>query len=293
MLIFLIILLIGVMFFGYIWWIEPAQVDIEEAAVSLPSPHLRDPVRFLFMSDIHVGRFTSLRQYRNLFGKIRKHLHDNPPVDAILLGGDLIDSNPAYLPQLQQVLRELVEWNLPVYAVLGNHDHYAYRRKVKPLVRAMEEAGVTVLRNRAVPFSAGKSRVLLIGMEELQSTDDYNRFFGHLPLDEYVRRARALDWYQQFDTVEVGLPRVMICHNPDSIYLPGEPRPAVALAGHTHGGQMAFMDWWRNWFFKPLVPCGSFQTWAGRRLIGQTTLLVSRGLAGASFPIRFLRKPHV
>lgn len=74
-----------------------------------------DPIRLLYASDLHLGTCGASRAMRDL---LRITVRERP--DAVLLGGDLIDSARA-LPELGAWVHRLRRF-APVAAVPGNHD---------------------------------------------------------------------------------------------------------------------------------------------------------------------------
>ena len=272
----------------YVWQIEPASIEVTQHTVEVAASRLEKPVHFLFLSDLHFNAFTQEGILRKIIAQAKK----TGEVDAILLGGDYLDFKEKYIPAFSLFLTELAALKLPMYAVLGNHDYLSMNDDVTRLVEAMQACGVTVLRNQAEVLTCRGQHISIIGLEELETTEAYVTHRNRHSFAEYVERAKSLEWYQKFDTFHPEYPRVLLSHNPDGAYLPGIVPPTVVLSGHTHGGQVAFLDWWHNALLF-LVPRGSFGTWAGQRIVGKTTLIVGRGLAGAKIPTRLGRRPEL
>jgi dephospho-CoA kinase len=90
---------------------------------------------------------------------------------------------------------------------------------------------------------------------------------------------------------EKNIVRVLLAHNPDSVYLPGTT-PEVVLAGHTHGGQFAWVDWLHGRLFPEVYPPSSFITASGKIHAHLTTLIINRGIGGTRVPARFGRRPE-
>lgn len=285
-----VLLIVGLLLLllAYAWLVEPAAIEVNKHVVEVSPEKLKKPIELLFMSDLHFNAFTQPAILR----KIIRQAKAAGEVDAIFLGGDYLDFELKYLPAFQAFLVELTKLKKPLYAVLGNHDYLSTGDDVTPLTDAMTESGVNVLRNQAAVVKIGSQELVVIGLEELETTDAYCLHRNRYPFAEYVERAKTLEWYKHFDDFHPELPRVLLSHNPDGAYLPGEVAPSVVLAGHTHGGQMAFLNWWPKGLL-PLFPRGSFAVWSGRRIIGRTTVIVSRGLSGAKVPTRLGRRPEI
>ena len=115
---------------------------------------------------------------------------------------------------------------IPTYAVLGNHDHAA--GGAAEMTRALEDAGIPVLQNRAVtlPVPDGAEPLYLVGIGPLRpGLDDVDAALADVP---------------------DGAARLVLMHNPLTFpELPAGSAP-LAVAGHTHCGQVAlpFSEHW-------------------------------------------------
>lgn len=274
--------------FIYAWFIEPAWLSINSERVEVAPEKLSEPVRFLFLSDLHASPLTSAwargREWQTLLRR-----HQSKPFDAVLLGGDYIDRNPKYATQIEELLVRLSAWGIPMYAVIGNHDYQSYGGDVSELCQKFQALGVTVLLNQSVVLEAKGQEIMVVGLDDLMRSEHYQVGKKRASLRAYKERAKKLDWYEQFDQEYPELPRILLSHNPDAVYLPGK-RPELVVSGHTHGGQYLFLKKPPKWF--PILPPGSFQTWAGRRLVEGRNLIVGRGYGGALFPARLLCRPQ-
>ena len=270
----------------YSWLVEPEALRIREVTV----PSLGGVSgRFVLLTDLHLGRFTSAPRLIRKLARLRSYLRERP-ADILLLGGDYLDCDARYLPDLELVLKELAAFGLPTYAVLGNHD-YLSCQPVVPLVAALEAAGCAVLRNSAARLTLSGGELLLVGTDDLEQAPGYRQGLRYLSDGQYRQLVGNLDWYSRF---EEDLPRLLLSHNPDGAYLPGPP-PLAVLSGHTHGGQLVPVDLLGRHATRLvhyLLPAGSFRTEAGSLICNGRRLLISRGLGGSAIPARFLRPPE-
>ena len=278
---------------AYMWWGEPGRLDISERVVKNPDGPLTHPVRVLLLTDWHLGRWT---RPRSLALKLRRlsARHAQRPFDAVLLGGDYVDVDPRCLHRLSPMLRGLWEWGVPLIGVPGNHDYTTFGGDFGPVQTFLEAHGVRVLRSETATVTAGRQSVLVVGLDDLQEAPAYYSLGDYKTPNEYRTAAQTVDWYSRFDSAAPDLPRVVLSHNPDAVYLPGRA-PLAVLAGHTHGGQIMLLDWisrpLHRWLH-PHLPPGSMVTWAGRKTIEGRTLIVSRGMDGSALPVRLLRPPE-
>lgn len=283
----------GALALAYAWWVEPAWLSVTEQTVADPDAPLANPVRILLVTDLHLGKYTRPRVLHAKIARLRR-LHAREPFDLIMLGGDFIDLEPGHLPLLGDALGGFAAFGVPRFAVLGNHDHTSFPAGVAPLEACLRAHGVTVLRDQAARVTVGAQPLVIVGPDDLQEAPCYFREGVCTPPSRYRDAAGVLDVYARSDTDAPGLPRLLLSHNPDAVWLPGR-RPLAVLAGHTHGGQVFLLDWLSRPMYRLLyrhLPPGSFVTWAGRQVVNGRTLIVSRGLEGAALPLRFLRPPE-
>jgi len=278
---------------AYMWWGEPGRLHVTEHVVKDPDGPLAHPIRVLLLTDWHLGRWT---RPRSLAAKMRRLVarHQKRPFDAVLLGGDFIDTDQRYLHRLSPMLRGLWEWGVPLLAVPGNHDYTTFGGDFGSVRAFLEAHGVHILHNASAVITAGGQSLLVVGLDDLQEEPAYYAPGDYKTPVQYAAAARKIDWYSRFDDAAPDLPRIVLSHNPDAVYLPGR-RPLAVLSGHTHGGQIMLLDWvsrpLHRWLH-PHLPPGSMVTWAGRKKIEGRTLIVSRGMDGSSLPVRLLRPPE-
>ncbi len=95
------------------------------------------------------------------------------------------------------------------------------------------------------------------------------------------------------DETQPGDTRIVLMHSPDGIAMLGDRPFDLALAGHTHGGQIALPGG------RPLIVPGRplNRTYARGRFdvdgTGARTLLVSRGIGTSAVPVRLFAAPEV
>ncbi|MGB3694639.1 MAG: metallophosphoesterase [Spirulinaceae cyanobacterium] len=150
---------------------------------------------------------------------------------AVLISGDfLYHSTPNPEPEIETavgLVRPLVEAGIPTYAVLGNHDYGMSEKSAPPktelanrLETALEAAGIEVLENEAVELQLPDSNqpLYLVGVGSLWANRDNVK--------------------QALSNVPNNSPQIVMMHNPDSFEkFPANSAP-LAVAGHTHGGQV-------------------------------------------------------
>ncbi len=197
---------------GYAAFIEHRRLRLVRRRVGVPGlPTPLAGLRVLHLSDLHVGaRHCGARHIRAAAAAL--------PADLIVITGDLVHGTRT-IPRCAELLGEL-RAPLGVYAVLGNHD-YSYpncRVNTTALVAALEERGVRVLRNTAEPVSWRGATLWLAGV------DDPHR--------------RRHDLQATLAAVPDDACTLLLAHSPDVLADLEPGRVALALVGHTHGGQV-------------------------------------------------------
>lgn len=253
---------IGALLYGTLWerrWIEINHhpLPIEDLPSGLHG------LRIVHLSDLHVDAYTT----RRWLERVVRTVNALEP-DLVVFTGDLVTHEPGYIGPCVEGLEGL-RARLGVFAVLGNHDHWAGSQR---LVTELRRLGVRVLCNAHARLgaSAGDDGTLwLVGVD-----------------DPHLKRAR-LDL--ALEGVGDG-PRVLLSHSPDIIE-EAAGRVDVILMGHTHGGQVCFP--WVGPLFGATRRPSSRAFLAGMRRAGSTTCYTNRGLGTVLLPIRFNCRPEV
>ena len=188
--------------------------------------------------------------------------------DLIAISGDLVDeyTDRAMVTPLLKQLCAIA----PTCYVTGNHEWS--RDDTEDLLREMEAAGVTVLRNDYEILDRDGQRLVLAGAEDPMAYADQEKPAA------FAARIRQ--------SVEGDPYVVMVAHRNDSLELWSSTDVDLVLAGHGHGGVIRLpvvggllgVD-------RQLFPDND----EGLYKSGRTTLAVSRGLGG----IRLWNRPHL
>lgn len=287
--------------------IEPRLVDDEWEVASIPDlPPEWEGARVALIADLQIGMWLA---NTDTVGRIVGRLVRERP-DAVLIAGDFLyhPTEEAGEPreargelesedvrelrtQILEVitlLKPLTTAGIDTFAVLGNHD-YAMRGPdslplpeiANALTSALQAAGVAVLRNNAVP----------LGSRDARRPPQQRLFVAGL--DDVA--PRASDNRSMLAEIPVGAPRLVLMHNPLAFQqLPPRAAP-VALAAHTHGGQirLPFLPRW-SWMSlvkeAPVAADGWIAPSFGA--VGNR-LYVNRGIGFSMAPIRLNCPPEL
>lgn len=269
--------------------IEPYLIDTEEEIAQIPNlPPAWQGQRVALISDWQVGMWLDNTA---TIRRIVKQLVEERPA-LVLISGDFLyhpGQNPTQeISKVIDLVRPLTEAGIPTYAVLGNHDYGLATGSKQPqlaaqLHKSLEAVGVQVLKNEAIPLVQPENRNRSVAGKE----DFYLVGIGpHLPNED--KPAVALSQVPQ------GEPRLVMMHNPDSFAaLPPSTAP-LAVAGHTHGGQIR-VPFTPEWSWLALTEDNEVQVDGWIEGYGQpgNRLYVNRGIGFSHIPIRFNCPPEI
>ena len=205
-----LLLAAGATLVGGMW---ATRFSVVETEIALPG--LDRDVVAMQLSDIHLGHHRG-RQYLE---KIVEETDRRTP-DIVLITGDLIDSEAAFVPG---ELEPLLGFAAPVYYVGGNHEKYVDAERTFALVKTY---GVHVLRNQVVETHG----LQLVGLDYMNADEDT---FDLHPSDDSRTIKSALGSLHLKET----MPSVLMQHSPAGAQYAAATGIDLIVAGHTHGGQ--------------------------------------------------------
>jgi predicted MPP superfamily phosphohydrolase len=260
---------------------EALSLAIDTKQLVLPNlPASLVGLRLVHISDLHMtGRIT-----RPYYEFLVRQVNQLQP-DVICITGDIIE-NSRCLPWLRDPLGQL-QSRLGTYYVLGNHDAYIDMAATR---RALAENGFCDLSGRWLETRWDNTPVAL-GGNELPWIDAAppapNSMSNSQPNQPGHSRPAHADSPHARQTATPPF-RLVLCHTPDQFGWCCRVNADLALAGHTHGGQIQFP------LFGPLAcpslfgtryACGLFQRQS-------TVLHVTRGISGKT-PLRMRCRPEI
>lgn len=221
-------------------------------------------VRALFVADVHAVPATTRADCLAL-----RHRIEAIAPDLLLFGGDYAD-RPEDCRRLFEGLAGLrppLGW----FGVLGNNDREAWP-KVKALRGLMAEAGCTLLVNQHKCVPVGEGTLWIGGVDEY--------LYGKPKPEKACPPERAPGVYS-----------ILLSHYPKA----EPPLPDLILSGHTHGGQYNLLGVtpYTLGFERLLRPRLAPRWVAGACALGQTRLLVSKGIGASRIPLRVGVRPEI
>ena len=235
-------------------WYSNSKLGVTK--YDIESPKLTIPFRIVHLSDLHAKRFGK----RNC--RLVRAVQKLKP-DIIAFTGDIIH---LYRKPGEEAALEFVEQLVkiaPFYYVSGNHEmrYKNYREFSKKL----SDAGAIVLENEYVMTHG----VALVGLG-----------CAHL------KNNKIFDITPDFDTY-----KILLAHEPQFLRRYARAGYDLVLSGHAHGGQWRFL-FTDQGVYAPgqgLLP----ELTSGEHILGDTHMIISRGLGNSEFPLRINNRPEI
>ena len=260
-----IILLIGLVFF-WAFLIEPNRLVVREQIIQIDNwPRELNGLRIAVLSDIHAGGwFIDDKKLRTI---VQRTNQLQP--DLIVILGDYMTGEGRTSDRMEPEVfgAILKDFHAPfgVYSVLGNHDWWYDRVKVR---RGLEQNGFKVLDNEVTELKVRGTSLWLVGLADLWE--------GPQRIEQTVEK------------VPQGVPMIALTHNPD-IFPRLPERVPLLLAGHTHGAQVSFP------FIGTVVHSSRFGKKYERGHVFENNhhLFVTTGIGTSILPLRFGVTPEI
>ncbi|KUK77904.1 MAG: hypothetical protein XD92_0658 [Proteiniphilum acetatigenes] len=183
----------------------------------------QDSLRIAVVGDLHLGWMIDRSHTRRFVDLIMAQ-----QADMILFVGDIFDSQiePVLRQGMDQELRRLSA-PLGVYTCTGNHE---YRHDSEDKIALLNEAGITVLRDRALLID---SAFYVVGRE-----------------DRVITHRKTTEQILQDEEVDRSRPVILLNHTPDNLAEEANAGVDIALFGHTHHGQAFPGNLLTDWVFE-------------------------------------------
>lgn len=231
-----------------------------------------EKLRIALITDLHSCTYGGEDQ-SDLIKNVRAQ---NP--DIVLFGGDIFDSRRMPEENAITAMKALGK-EYTCYYITGNHE--VRLKNLEEIKEKVRSCGITVLdgKNTKMAISAVSGTPDIYGFDDRTAYDDIYEQLAHI---EQVKGNYHFD--ESFN--------ILLIHHPEYIEEYEKLGFDLVLCGHAHGGQ------WRipgilNGLYAPGQ--GLFPKYAGGRYeVGETTMIVSRGLAKESnFVPRIFNRPEL
>ncbi len=192
--------------------------------LDIPIPRLPqtfDGFKIIQICDIHAG----LTVDRDWIEKVVEEVQKQSP-DLIAFVGDMVDGS---VSGLESTVAPFADLQAPFgkFFTTGNHEYYS---GAIPWIEHARVLGFDVLMNEHRKIEKNGSTIVLAGVTDYTAGQFY--------------KDQASDPHKAVEGVSNDEIKIMMAHQPRSLYQFGDLKIDFTMNGHTHGGQ--FIPW--NWF---------------------------------------------
>ncbi|MGL5694145.1 MAG: metallophosphoesterase [Peptostreptococcaceae bacterium] len=209
------IILVCLFIYGYARFIEPKLLitKIYNIGSKIENKNEKQSLKVVQFTDTQLGEYYSIEQLEDVVKKINQQ---NP--DIVVFTGDLIDRASGYedINKVGDVLSK-IDSKLGKFAVWGNHDYggggHLYYEKI------MNKGGFVVLENETLKIDLENNKSITVsGLDETLFKN---------PNPELIK-----------NNIQEETFNILLLHEPDLVDNFINTNVDLALAGHTHGGQV-------------------------------------------------------
>ncbi|MNM98960.1 putative metallophosphoesterase [compost metagenome] len=213
--------------------------------------------RVLQISDLHVEKLRISPE------RLTRLIKKEAP-DYIVITGDFTQKS-RHLSKVQRYAHAIVNPGIPVFAVLGNHDHRLNLIAFNQFIQILESAGIIVLNNRSTLV-------------------DHFQIVG---IDDFGSKKSKVD--NAFADIDPNKPILVLTHDPNII--PTITRNFTYLmAGHFHGKQFNIPYLFK---FKNKGTLAANGIYKGMHSCTYGKFYISKGIGQAGINARFLIRSEV
>ncbi|MDE0584269.1 metallophosphoesterase [Planococcus sp. A6] len=282
----LVIVLVFVIAYGLF---EPRLLDVAQEEAAIPKlPEEWEGQEIAVLGDFQIGLWGDNAD--TVEEAVEEIIERDPAV--VLLLGDFIyhpkNDTQQKVSENIEVLKPIGDADIPMYAVMGNHDFGLKKKDSQPLNeaakkmrQALNDVGAEVLHNESALLGVNGD-ILPDGSKGLYITGVGSNWMGEDSAEEALKG------------ISIDAPRVVMMHNPNSFKkFPANSAP-FSVAGHTHGGQIRLpgLPGW-SWMDFTSEEEKHTDGWIEDYGAAGNQLYVNRGIGMSAVPIRINAKPEL
>ncbi len=210
--------LLGISSIGTGYGFYEARRDAAIIKVDIPLKNLPDDfngIKIAQFSDLHAGPTIKRDFIQNVVNRI-----NNLKTDIIVFTGDLVDGS---VENLQKDVEPLNQLEAPYgkYFVTGNHEYYF---DALPWCDAIRDLGFEVLLNENRIINKQTGNITLAGVTDFAAGN-------------HIEKHKSDPW-QAIKGAEPESTKILLAHQPRSIFDAAKAGYDLQISGHTHGGQL-------------------------------------------------------
>lgn len=266
--IFLIILVIGTIFFSYTTYVSSVKIKVREYRITEKKiPASFNGLKIIQLTDLHYGT----TMFNENVKDIVKMTNDRKP-DLIVFTGDLIDKNYKLTNKEQEeIIKELkkLSASLGKYAIIGDEDN----EKTNTI---LNQANFTILKNESeLIYQKNNEPILLVGLSSNSKNQNIEKAYSYFKQDVFNSNIYTITLLHEPDTVD----DIIGAYNSD-----------LFLAGHSNNGNIRL----------PFVKYSLFKVDGAKKYdqdyynLGNSKLYISSGLGTTNQSnIRLFCRPSI
>ncbi|MGL4760366.1 MAG: metallophosphoesterase [Sarcina sp.] len=260
-----LIALAGITGIAYSTLIERKLLITKKVNIKKKNTTLTEKIKVAHFTDVHLGKFYKINDLKKLVKKI-----NSLNADIVIFTGDLVDSMERYqLDGIADKILSNIKAKIGKFAVYGNHDSYPGNRYT--YAKILDNAGFTLLKNENTQININNKTLNIMGL------DDF--FQGKYDISKTTSDINENDF------------NLLMLHEPDLATKFLDLPIDLALAGHSHGGQIYIP------LYGTIVNTGLAESYDRGlyklRKDGTFPLYVNSGIGCTSLPIRFCCVPNI
>ncbi len=260
---------LGVLAYGAYY--ENKTIEVSRMLLSYRDLHPElNGFRLVQITDIHAGPLISFETIAEVVSRANAL-----KPDLILLTGDYVNHNPAYIQGCLELLDELTA-PAGVFGVYGNHDYYT---GIDAMQEGFSKTHISMLSDGRLGAKGLERLLNIVGVEDPVSGWASDAQFGDL------RKISELVAADQFN--------LLLSHRPGIFRVCHDLNVQLTLAGHTHGGQIILPGVGERGFSL----AGFFVTYTHGLYESEedheARMYVSRGIGTIVAPVRLFCKPEI
>jgi predicted MPP superfamily phosphohydrolase len=204
---------------GYGLYEARRQPELQNVTIQLSHlPRNFEGYRIVQFTDLHIGPTIK----RNFVDSVVQQINELSP-DAIVFTGDLVDGTVDGLKNDAAPLANLQAKD-GVFFITGNHEYYS---GALPWIDEVSRLGMKPLINDHAVIERGGAQILMAGVTDYTAGN--------------MVPAHASDPHKALINAPEKLVKILLAHQPKSIFEASLAGFDLQLSGHTHGGQ--YLPW--------------------------------------------------